>query len=125
MGLVPIAQNLMLPFLRNNRHTVHRACQPCRAAIPTLSSHGIQAPPGARTSAETRVLGANPILLSSRFLRHGRLSGNDRSVQVQVMSVYGKESKPCIILCSYKVHLAMARSNGSVLISIGIPTLYP
>ena len=39
-----------------------------------LSSHGIQAAPWSRISAMTRVLGANPILLPSRFPRQVRLA---------------------------------------------------
>ena len=73
--------------------------------LPTLSSQKSSTAPGACMSAETRVLGVNLILLPSRFLRQGRLTGNNRSVLVQVMSVSGKERRPCTTPCSYKVHL--------------------
>ena len=54
--------------------TIVTICQLWQATVPILSSHGIQAAPWSRISAMTRVLGANPILLPSRFLRQGRLA---------------------------------------------------
>ena len=84
-----------------------------------------------RTSAGTRVSAPISYYCLRAFRAWNVTAGRPKCIgvhlflSVQVMSVFDKESKPYITPCSSKVHLLMVCSSGSILTSIGIPTLLP
>ena len=82
------------------RHYVHRAIV-SRGELPfrSLRSHGIQAASGAHTSAGTRDLEkrVNLILLSSRFLRQGRLTGRPKCARASHEGLWKREASHALL----------------------------
>ena len=141
MKLTSIVRNLVIDFftqkLPRQSSTPLSAMASC---LPTFQSQWNPDCTRVRTSAETRVLGVNLILLPSYFPRRKRLTagkggakdspGGQRCplvhllLSMQVMSVIGKE-RPCITPCSSKEAPHTVRSNGSILTSIVTRTSLP
>ena len=114
-------ENIWPPFLAFSAIISIGPLSPMLNSPGTPRSHGIQAVPGAsilpgKIFAQYRV---NYQLLLSMIISQKPMTSPVH------YDIYGKESKPCIIPYSYKVHLQTVCSNGSILTSIEIHTLLP
>ena len=133
-GLAPFAQNLVADFISQK--------SPWRPSTPLSVVASFHSDPWALRVAglplkrvrqpEPGFSASVPFYCLSDFCFREYLPPTDRCVLVSI-SCYlckcwvsmVKRDRPCIIPCSYKVHPHKARSEKSILTSIGIPTLFP